>query len=216
MSTDLPENQPAAVPASEPAADLEAMPAGLTSGAFLARLRQLHQLHREMNAVPPDPPMWGLVQFGSMIVGAVLGYTTAQSILDVAGRELLRPNVTAYLTIFLQEQPWAALGCASYFLTAPLTAESTANEWLLPAFFITGVLLGGLAPGFFLKQIRKSHSVKARQVLENALRVTVRNYPAEIEHSGGIHVLADAVELEALIHVLENKYPAGPATEKKT
>lgn len=206
MSSDPSENRPDV----ERPADHDSLPAGLASGAFVARLRLLLQQHRELNAARPDPPLWGLVQLGCLILGAVLGYQAGMALVEGTTQERFQQQANAYVTIFLQEHPLASLGCTSYLLTVSPAEETASSRWLPALLLFSGIGLGLAAPGLLLRQIRRGQRWQQYQRLEDALRLMLRHFPDEIEHSGGIQVLADAVELEALICVLESKYPTEP------
>jgi hypothetical protein len=92
----------------------------------------------------------------------------------------------------------------------------TVNQELLAAHFdqnVAGVAsllmaVAGLAlPDTLLAVIRRSQRNAARDEIYVFIEKTLRNYPDEVEHCGGVRVLADRVELEALVHVLEDKFP---------
>lgn len=85
-----------------------------------------------------------------------------------------------------------------------LPFKATGNEHLEGLVFL-GVFFGfAVVPTLLLRLFRRSRLEEVRQRLEEATRLTVQTYPAEIEQCGGMRILTDPVELEALVHVLEN------------
>jgi len=91
-----------------------------------------------------------------------------------------------------------------FTLAQSLNAKAGNERWA-PLVFLGCFLAGALVPDLLLKMIRKAQFVPRQQALEEALRLTLRTYPDEVEQAGGVAVLADPVELEALIHVLATK-----------
>jgi hypothetical protein len=76
------------------------------------------------------------------------------------------------------------------------------------AFIITFVVIAA-GPDFMLYLARRARKKIARVSIEEFIAGTVRSYPDEVEECGGIKVLVDRVELEALVHVLHDRM-AGP------
>ena len=76
--------------------------------------------------------------------------------------------------------------------------------------FVIVFLLIALAPTGILYLGRRTQTAILRQNLEEHIGLTVRTYSSEVEHCGGVQVLADRVELEALIHVLQHRLEPEP------
>src|SRR5262245_58517094 len=69
-------------------ADRPASPArGPEMPAFLKRLRQLLQLHAEVNAPRADPPMWGLVQILGVVLAGAIAFGTYRGMKEDNVRE---------------------------------------------------------------------------------------------------------------------------------
>jgi hypothetical protein len=143
-----------------------AAPPGVAQAAFLARIRRLRELHHDLSAAKPNPPMWTAIQFGAVVLGIALAFSSYNAMLaenvdkDMAG--------IAFVAIF--------------FLTM-------------------------LAPDVLLRLGRRLQASAARNAIVDFITLTMRNYPDEVEHCGGVKVLTDRVELEALLHVLEQQSP---------
>lgn len=69
------------------------------------------------------------------------------------------------------------------------------------------IFAGAVLPDVLLKLGRKAQYNAARDKVLDFIEKTLRNYPAEVEQVGGVKVLADRVELEALLHVLQDRFP---------
>jgi hypothetical protein len=148
----------------------KSLPAGLEQTVFLSRLRRLLELHKDMFASKSKPQMWGMIQFGCIVVAALVAWKASQAVGEAEGSE----NMTAL------------------------------------TFFVTFFAIAGL-PDVMLYFARRIQRTNARQTLEEYLVSTMQSFPTEVEQCGGVSVLADRVELEALIQVLENRAaPEGP------
>jgi xanthosine utilization system XapX-like protein len=101
-----------------------------------------------------------------------------------------------------------------YTLIEP-TVVATGKEHLGGLVFLASFFGAALVPDLLLKLLRRSQVALVRQRLEEAARLTVQTYPDEIEQCGGVRVLTDPVELEALVHVLENTYHPPPQPDKE-
>jgi hypothetical protein len=77
--------------------------------------------------------------------------------------------------------------------------------------FLLICLLVAAVPDGFLYLLRRMRRSTALGAIEEFIIMTVNTYPQEIEQVGGVNTLADPVELEALVHVLEDKFRP-PAT----
>jgi hypothetical protein len=155
------------IQAEKPAAPA---PPSLSEAAFLARLRRLLDLHAAMNAGQPTPPMWGVVQAGSFLLGIVMAYQTA----------------------------------------GELTAQKVDKD-LVAVVFIVLFFLGMFLPTIMLRLYRRLQAKAARDAILDFIAQTARSYPEAVAHCGGMEVLADPLEIEALVRVLEQKFqPDGP------
>lgn len=101
-----------------------------------------------------------------------------------------------------------------YTLIEP-TVVVTGKEHLGGLVFLASFFGAALVPDLLLKLIRRSQVALVRQRLEEAARLTVQSYPDEIEQCGGVRILTDPVELEALVQVLENTYHPPPQPDKE-
>lgn len=101
-----------------------------------------------------------------------------------------------------------------YSLIEP-TVALTGKEHLGGLVFLAAVLASAAVPDLLLKVLRRSQLMVIRQRLEEAARLTLQTYPEEIEQCGGVRILADPVELEALVHVLETTYHPPPQPDKE-
>ncbi len=97
----------------------------------------------------------------------------------------------------------AVLGYSAY---QELVAFGLQKEYAAVGFLLL-LFAGAMLPDVLLKVVRKVQYNTARDGIVEFIERTLRNYPDEVEHCGGVSVLADRVELEALIHVLQDKFP---------
>lgn len=113
---------------------------------------------------------------------------------------------------------WAAVQIGSFFLGLGM-AYQLSNELtkqkvdpnLVAAVFVGLFFFGMLAPGLFLKLYRRLQANAAREAILQFIAQTARIYPEAVAHCGGVELLADHVEMEALVRVLEQKFqPEGP------
>lgn len=143
--------------------------------------------------VPAKPP--GLSQTGFL--------SRARQLLqmhdDLAGRSRTPP-----MWGFVQAGAFALAIVMAFGVYHALPADSDMGGVMFILTFF-GVLF---APDGLLYMSRRTRKTIIRQNLEDAIRVTVRNYPDEVEHCGGITVLVDRVELAALVEVLDNQAKA--------
>ncbi|MBL8793600.1 MAG: hypothetical protein JNM56_06835 [Planctomycetia bacterium] len=144
-------------------------PDAIRSLAFLGRLKVVLQIYGEIKKRHPNPPLWGVMQAGFIILGLAVGYVAIEPVVRITGKEHLGGVI-----------------------------------------FLSAFLVSAALPDLLLKVIRRSQIAVIRLRLEDAIRLTVQTYPAEVEQCGGARILTDPVELEALVHVLENTYHAPP------
>jgi len=95
-----------------------------------------------------------------------------------------------------------AFAMATVMAFAVYHAMPEDDDWGGVIFILTfvGVLF---APDALMYLSRRTRKTIIRQNLEDALRMTLRNFPDEVEACGGLPVLVDRVELAALIEVLQ-------------
>jgi hypothetical protein len=114
----------------------------------------------------------------------------------------------------IREPPmWAAVQMGALVLAVGLAfgthqslTASKADPTLAAVSFCLVFFLVLFAPSGLLRLARRVRQSAARQALLDFIALTVRTYPQEVEESGGVQVLADRVELQALVQVLEGKY----------
>lgn len=141
------------------------LPPGFQEPAFLARLKNLLELHQLARTSRPKPPMWGVVQSGAFILAVVV-----------------------------------AFGVFNTMIAAKVDSDTAGISFVIIFFLVC------LAPELMLWLGRRSQrAVAMRGIWENAESL-LRNFGAEIEHCGGPQILADHVELEALVHVIEQRF----------
>src|SRR5262245_49689557 len=132
---------------------------------FLARMRNLLQLHADLGTGQGEPPMWAVVQMGALVMAVTLAFATHHTM-----------------------------------------TEAQADPGLAAVTFCLVFFLVLLMPHGLLRLSRRIRQSAARQALLDSIALTVTTYPQEVEECGGVRVLADRVELQALVHVLEEKY----------
>jgi hypothetical protein len=167
----LPAQFETGIQANRPA---DAVPPGLQKAAFLARLRNLLELHEKHSRSRPLPGMWWMVQVGALVFAALVAGGTAQS---MSARNL-DPDLIGWTFVLL---------------------------------FLPILLL----PDICLRLSRRAEQTSARIALEDYIIRIAESFPEEVEHCGGLAVLADHVELEALIRVVEKKYPDEPMGSRR-
>jgi hypothetical protein len=152
------------------------LPPGFQEPAFLARLKNMLELHGVLTMNRPKPPMWGAVQIGFVLLAAVVAFSTFHAMMSVP---------------------------------APKGAAANNREDMAGVVFLFMFFLICVAPDALLWLSRRSQRAIARQSLWQSIKSMVRTFPAEIDHCGGVEILGDKVELEALVHILDQRFGAG-------
>lgn len=145
------------------------LPPGVQEPAFLARLKNLLELHQQARASRPKPPMWGMIQAGAVVLGIVASFGVFNA-LNAGGK--------------------------------------TSADGAGVAFVVTFCLMC-MMPDLLLWLSRRSQRAIAMQGLRDTAESLLRTFGTEIEHCGGVQVLGDYVELEALVHILEQRFHPG-------
>jgi hypothetical protein len=93
-------------------------------------------------------------------------------------------------------------------------ADGPPKNDLAGLMFVVTFFVVLFAPDTMLYLSRRTRRTIGMQHLEDAIRLTLRSFPAEVEHCGGVTVLVDRVELGALVEVLENRGKPDPLAKK--
>jgi hypothetical protein len=93
-------------------------------------------------------------------------------------------------------------------------AEGAGQNDFAGVMFVITFFVVLFAPDTMLYLSRRTRKTIGLQHLEDAIRLTLRNFPDEVEHCGGVTVLVDRVELGALVEVLENRGKPDPLAKK--
>jgi hypothetical protein len=209
--------EPSKTQASTPPDDLQ-------QTVFLSRLQRLRKMHNELDAAQSDPPMWGLMQGAFFVLAVVCAWGVRHAILEGQPKEgqpqagLLKegqpkegqPKESQPKAGQPKEgQPKEAQGQPKEAPENEDGAQETADIMFVITFFLVLAM-----PYLFLYLSRRMRKKIALQELEENILLTARTYPAEVEHSGGLAVLADRVELEALVQILEERYRPEAHSEK--
>lgn len=80
-------------------AETTAVPPGIRGSDFRVRLRQLFHLHREMSTRKGPPPMWGILQTGSAILGMGMGMAAASAIIGMKANVTLAAMAAVFLIL---------------------------------------------------------------------------------------------------------------------
>jgi hypothetical protein len=109
--------------------------------------------------------------------------------------------------------PLVQLGCffmggAAAFGMYQAMVTGGAEQDVAAVGFVVAFFVVLLAPDALLWLGRRSQKIVARHQLLECISMTCRLYPEEVSHCGGLRVLADRLEVEALLTVLEARYPS--------
>jgi hypothetical protein len=154
---------------------------------------------------PPEPPGSGAVPASLQSPGF---RTRIRDLLDLHN-QLARNRANPPMWGLVQAAFFVVAIVAAFGVNRAIAMGDPNNTMGGIAFIITFVIvLAG--PDTLLYLNRRAQKTILRQSLEDAIGLTLRTYPDEVEHCGGVRVLADRVELEALIHVLTDKFQSVP------
>jgi hypothetical protein len=173
-------------------------------------------------AAAPKPPAEGAIQAakspaakGPPAINDVAFLARCRNILDEHNKMLTRGR-TPPMWGFVQGGAFAMACLAAFAVYRAMTAgdaPETPNDFAGVMFVVTFFVVL-FAPDTMLYLSRRTRRTITYQHLEDAIRMALRTFPDEVEHCGGVAVLADRVELAALVEVLQNQVKPDPLEKK--
>jgi hypothetical protein len=176
-------------------------PPGLNDPAFLARCRNILEEHNKLASRGRTPPMWGFVQGGAFALAILAAFGVYRAMAEEPPPQSV-PAVKGRVTVPVSKD-------------AEESAEDRPKNDLAGVMFVVTFFVVLFAPDTMLYLSRRTRKTIGLQHLEDAIRLTLRNFPNEVEHCGGVSVLVDRVELAALVEVLESRGKPDPLAKKE-